>query len=121
MLLNPRGFTLAWAALDLRQRGGGEGEAKIGLMPARPVLAEKVPRTRVSSYSPFIAVYKPKETSPGVYYTGVVQEVSENGSLAFYYGLYNVQRLPAYVVSVLAVLNTRMPPSPPPNYRRFTG
>lgn len=92
----------------------------MGLMPARPVLAEKVPRTRVLSYSPFIAVYKPKETSPGVYYTGVVQEVSESGTLAFYYGLYNVQRLPAYVVSVLAVLNTRMPP-PPPNYHGFTG
>ncbi|KAH9397476.1 hypothetical protein TYRP_003793, partial [Tyrophagus putrescentiae] len=92
VLLNPRGFTLAWVALDLRQGGGGGGggRAKKGFLPPRPVLAEK-----------------PKETSSGVYYTGVVQEVSENGTLAFYYGLYNVQRLPAYVVSVLAVLNTR--------------
>ena len=92
----------------------------MGFLPPRPVLAEKVPRTRVSPYSPpFIAVYRP--TNSEAYYTGVVQEVSENGTLAFYYGLYNVQRLPAYVVSVLAVLNTRMPPPPPPNYRRFTG
>ena len=90
----------------------------MGLMPARPVLAEKVPASSSSYSPPFIAVYKP--TNSEAYYTGVVQEVTENGSLAFYYGLYNVQQLPANVVSVLTVLNTRMPP-PPPSYRHFTG
>ncbi|KAH9398263.1 hypothetical protein TYRP_019273, partial [Tyrophagus putrescentiae] len=108
----------------------GEKWPKIGgLLPARPVLAQSAPPSSASahknrhppppSYLAFCEYRNPSKKHY-YYYPGVLveNELAQNGTLAFYYGLYTVHGSQVCDgVYVMAVLNTR-PPPPPIDYRR---
>ena len=114
VLTNPRQLVLAPVHVKLRQ--GEKVEEARDYMPARPILADS-PRGRVGVFKmrrryppPFLAFFV-RYDSGYKYYVGVVQEVTQNGTLAFYYGLYNVQRAAtASQVYVMAVLSTQLSP-----------
>ncbi len=104
--------------VNLRQ---GDDTESVQYMPARPLLAE-LPRTlrtpRKRYPAPYLAFCILIANSRYTYFAGVVQEVTQNGTLAFYYGLYNLQQKVGCYMYVMAVLNTQLPPRPI-DYRRF--
>ena len=115
VLVNPRQLNLAMANVEFCQTKSCP--KKYGLVPARPVLA-KLPqlpafkkRYTLSSYLAICHIGRNIVNFPGV-----VQQIDENGTLAFYYGLYDFRSRPCDLY-VMAVLNTR-PPPPPIDYRR---
>ncbi|KAH9387834.1 hypothetical protein TYRP_009031 [Tyrophagus putrescentiae] len=118
VLLNPRQLTLVPILVNLRQ---GDDTESVQYMPARPLLAE-LPRTlrtpRKRYPAPYLAFCILIANSRYTYFAGVVQEVTQNGTLAFYYGLYNLQQKVGCYMYVMAVLNTQLPPRPI-DYRRF--
>ncbi len=125
VLLNPRRLNLDVSYVNLRQEGKKDNIN--GLLPARPVLAQSAPsplahRNRHSPPS-YLAFYRYRETSYRTdyfhFYPGVLQQVTENGTLAFYHGLYSVPAYSYGSVYVVAVLNSRMPPMPIDYRRRF--
>lgn len=111
IMTNPLHLNLMYVFTSPRQGTTFKEDDRI--IPARPVLAE-LPRTSGSvkgrrAYSPpfianIISWFKGRRVDS---YMGVVQEVSENGTLAFYYGLVNVQEIS--FINVLTVLNTKKP------------
>lgn len=114
VLTNPRQLVLAPVHVKLRQ-GESVDEAR-DYMPARPILADlprgkvRISKMRRRYPPPFLAFFF-RRNSGYKYYAGVVQEVTQNGTLAFYYGLYNVPRAATTSqVYVMAVLSTQLSP-----------
>ncbi len=103
VLTNPRLLNLKYVITGLRQNPANFRDDD-RTMPARPVLAEPKSVSKKIGYSPpFIASVTHKYGT----FLGVAQEVSQNGTLVFYYGLVNIQGI--YFINVLTVLNTRPP------------
>ncbi|KAH9387836.1 hypothetical protein TYRP_009033 [Tyrophagus putrescentiae] len=125
VLLNPRRLNLDVSYVNLRQEGKKDNIN--GLLPARPVLAQSAlsPLAHRNRHSPpsYLAFYRYQETSHRTdyfhFYPGVVQQVTENGTLVFYHGLYSVPAYSYGSVYVVAVLNSRMPPMPIDYRHRF--
>ncbi len=103
VLTNPQLLNLKYVNTNLRQNPAALSDDD-RMLPARPVLAEPRSASRKSGgYSPPFIASLPYNKK----YLGVAQEVSQNGTLAFYYGLVNVQGNP--IIYVLTVLNNRPP------------
>ena len=124
VLINPRRLNLNANKVFLRR--GEEKQYIGGLLPARPVLAQSAPPPSPSAHRNrhFLPSYLAFCKYPIImaehryFYPGVVQEeLSQNGTLAFYYGLYSVHNHTVCDVYVVAVLNGKMPP-PPIDYSR---
>ena len=122
VLVNPRRLNLFPS--DVYLRDGGDWLKTGGTIPARPVLAKSPPPSspqthkkpyHPSSYLAFGQFHTYEQSY--YYYPGVVQELDDNGTLAFYHGLYNVRAHGLCSVYVMAVLNRRLPP-PPIDYSR---
>ena len=125
VLFNPRRLNLGTGHVALRQKG--QCSKHNGLISARPVLAEspssqsltRKRRYLPSSYLAFCEKLRDTHNHHS-YQPGVVQEVTENGKLAFFHGLYNINTDKVCYLSAVAVFNTRLPwPPPIDNYRRF--
>ncbi|MDN5249621.1 MAG: hypothetical protein QWI73_06000 [Alphaproteobacteria bacterium] len=99
VLTNPERLNLFWALVDLRQ--SKKPSAKDHLMAPRPVLAGHLGDPSVPP--PFVARAEVDDVS----FVGVVQETNDNGTTAFYYGLYNVVDLNS--IRVINVMNTQPP------------
>lgn len=95
VLVNPRRLNLGTGHVALRQKG--QCSKHNGLIPAKPVLAEspssqsstRKKRYLLSSYLAFCEKLRDTHNHHS-YWPGVVQEVTENGTLAFFHGLYNI-------------------------------
>ncbi len=126
VLINPRQLNLKVNEVYLRQEKGFLNTT--GLIPARPVRAQSAPpsssahrkRHPPPSYLALIQYYH-WPTKEYYYFPGVLmeEELGQNGTLAFYHGLYRVYDCYQCTVYVVAVLNTRLPPPPIDYLRRF--
>ena len=131
VLLNPRQLNLNANQVYLRR--GNEQQYIGGLLPARPVLVQSAPPSPSSpsahknrhlppSYLAFCKypIIYMSTCKHHYFYPGVAhEELSQNGTLAFYYGLHSVHNHTVCDVYVVAVLNGKMPPPPIDYSRRF--
>ena len=123
VLVNPRHLNLK-AVKVIQER------KSVGLLLPRPVRVKSAlppsPSAHKNRHPPpsYLAFcqYHKTFTKYIYFYPGVVEEVepSQNGTLAFYYDLYNGHNYYYCTVYVMAALNSRLPPPPPvDHYRQF--